>query len=251
MARPVAQPARSLLCMPFAGGNGRSYSSWQGLLPPHLAATTVQLPGRERRTRDPVPVGLPALAADLALELGPALPEGFTVFGHSLGGLLAYEFVREMRATLSREPSCLILSGVAAPDHLPDARRYHRLSDDDLLTEIADMGGSEQHVLDHVGLRALILPVLRADLHNYDTYRYRPDEPLHCPLIAYGSCDDLRVSENAVGAWRAYTTGPFEKRMFPGGHFYFNEHPKEFAADLGSRLRRYAATWPPCLPRST
>jgi surfactin synthase thioesterase subunit len=40
-----------------------------------------------------------------------------------------------------------------------------------------------------------------------------------------------------VRAWRDHTTGPFELRVFAGGHFYLNEHATAVVDEIARHLR--------------
>ena len=228
-----------LLCLPFAGGGNRSFESWRQLLPESVQLQTVRLPGRETRLAEPPPAGLVGLATDLASEIGPFLTGRFAVFGHSMGALLAFEFVRALRQGFGVQPSCLVVSGTRAPQRQDEAFRYANLTDAQLRTELERMGGTDAEVLRDADLWELMSSILRADLAACDAYRYQPGEPLGCPLVAYGSRDDSDLDEDSLAAWQQQTTGPFDHRMFPGGHFYFQQWPEAFAMDLVKRLTRY------------
>lgn len=227
-----------LICLPYAGGGGRSYESWQHLLPPGVDALTVRLAGRECRFDEPLPEDLAAEAARCAAELAPALTDRFVIFGHSMGALLAYELVLALRDRIHREPECLIVSGSPAPTQREHVKRYEHLDDAELRAEIEAMGGTDLELLHDLEAWALIRPVLRADLLMCDRYRVTSAEPLSCPIVAYGSrADELPVE--SLEMWRALTTGGFERRIFPGTHFYFQHIPEAFAMDLSKRLHRH------------
>lgn len=228
-----------LICLPYAGGGGRSYESWLHLLPPGVDALTVRLAGRESRLNEALPEDLAATAAGVATDLASALDDRFVVFGHSMGALLAFEFVRALRRAGRPEPECLIVSGIAPPDRLDDAKRYGHLDDADLRAEIEAMGGTDSELLQQPELWELTGPIVRSDLVMCDRYRATPDDSLSCPIVAYGSYDDGELTEDALEHWSTHTTGAFERRMFPGDHFYFQRIPEAFAMDLSKRLHRH------------
>ena len=68
----------------------------------------------------------------------------------------------------------------------------------------------------------LMLPLLRADLTICETYRYVAEAPLPCPISAFGGVLDDHVRRTDVLAWGAETSGRFQARMFPGGHFFLD-----------------------------
>lgn len=225
-----------LICLPYAGGGSRSYHSWQHLLPPRVDPVIVQLPGREGRLAEPLPDDLVAQAVRAAAELAPLLSGRFAVFGHSMGALLAFELVRELRDKHALECACMIVSGSPAPGRRESAKRYGHLDDAGLRAEIKEMGGIELELLDDPEAWALIRPVLRADLGMCDRYQMTAGAPLDCPIVAYGSRDDCDAP--AIESWSEHTKGRFEQRIFPGDHFYFQAIPEAFAMDLGKRLHR-------------
>jgi surfactin synthase thioesterase subunit len=227
-----------LVCLPYAGGGSRSYQSWDNLLPPEMDPLIVALPGREGRIAEPLPEDLAAEAAHAAAGLAPSLPGRFAVFGHSMGALLAFELARALR-DLGRDPACLIVSGAVPPGRRGHAKRYGHLDDAGLRAEIKEMGGTDTELLDDPEAWALIRPVLLADLLMCDRYQMAAGAPLGCPLVAYGSRDDPDVPAAAIGPWAEHTTGRFEQRIFPGGHFYFQSFPEAFAMDLCKRLHRH------------
>jgi medium-chain acyl-[acyl-carrier-protein] hydrolase len=69
----------------------------------------------------------------------------------------------------------------------------------------------------------LMLPTLRADFKLCETYAYKAEAPLECPILAFGGLGDRRVREPDLAAWAAQTNGAFSLRMFPGGHMFLNE----------------------------
>jgi surfactin synthase thioesterase subunit len=228
-----------LLCLTYAGGGARSYDSWQQLLPQTVDAQTLRLPGRENRIDEPLPLDLRALAKEVAAEVGPYLRGRFAIFGHSMGALLAYELTHALRTSFGIEPACLFVSGMRAPDRIGRMARYGNLDEDDLRSAVGTMGGTDREVLANAELWELFVPIIRSDLAMCDNYTHVPTEPLGCPLVAYGSKQDTDLDDESLHHWGAHTTGPFQTRMFPGSHFYFQRWPEALAMDLINRLHQY------------
>jgi surfactin synthase thioesterase subunit len=89
-------------------------------------------------------------------------------------------------------------------------------------------------------LLRVVLPPLEADAELYRGYAYQEDEPLSVPIRAYGGALDPHVTREQLEAWRAQTSGSFELRLFPGGHFYLREHQAELLDALGGELAQTA-----------
>jgi medium-chain acyl-[acyl-carrier-protein] hydrolase len=222
--RPTRRPVRlRLFCFPHAGGGASAYHAWPAGLPPWLELCAAQLPGRENRWREAPARTLGQLVDELAEALRPFLDVPFAFFGHSMGALIGFELARRLRREHGRDPVHLVVSGRQAP-HLPSRRPpLHDLPEAELMERLRVLGGTPDELWEHADLKQLLLPVLRADLAVCEAYRYRPEEPLECPITACGGADDVEVSPEEVLEWSVHTAGGFNARFFAGGHFFWQD----------------------------
>jgi medium-chain acyl-[acyl-carrier-protein] hydrolase len=91
-------------------------------------------------------------------------------------------------------------------------------------------------VIDDPELKAIFLPLLRADVTLLDTYVYAPERPLDCRITAYGGSADRRVTHAALEAWREYTTQSFQMRLFSGAHFYLQAERVQLLQAMSQEL---------------
>jgi surfactin synthase thioesterase subunit len=216
-------PARlPLFCFPYGGAGASAYRDWsRGGLPEWIDVRPMQPPGRETRFREEPYTRLEPLVADMvgkvALERGP-----FALFGHSLGGLVAFELARELRRRGRTGPALLVVSGFGAPHLLRDRPRVSHLAPDDFWREVQAHYDVTPEIVAEPLFRELAYPVLRADLEIVESYVYREEPPFDFPLVALGGIGDPEASPEQIAAWKEYSRQPVEVRMFPGGHFYVN-----------------------------
>jgi pyochelin biosynthetic protein PchC len=222
-----------LVCFAHAGGSASYFHGLSGLLAPAVEVLALQYPGRQDRHSEAAPTDLRTLAEEIAEVLRPWAAQGpLAYFGHSMGALVAFETARRL------PPSALFLSGRRAPSTYR-AERVHLLDDDGLVAETALLGGTDTRLLQDPEIRALVLPVLRADYRALETYRPDPECVVDAPVEVLLGDRDPRVTEEEARAWKAHTTGGLALRLFAGGgHFYLAEPERraELAALITDRL---------------
>ncbi|MDQ2588937.1 thioesterase II family protein [Saccharothrix yanglingensis] len=229
--------APRLVCFPHAGGSASWYHPMSHALAPDVSVLAVQYPGRQDR-RGEVPLDDVGAIARQVAPLVADLPGGPpALFGHSMGALVAFEVARLMTGKHDEAPAHLYVSGRRAPDrHRSEA--VHLMDERGLLAEVAALGGTGAANLRDRDLVAMVLPPLRADYRAVETYRHTPGEPLTCPVtVLTGDADPKTTAAEAEG-WREHTTGAFDLRVYPGGHFFLTDHQAEVLDLLRGGLTR-------------
>lgn len=254
-ARPAQSDVIRLFCFPYAGGGASVFRSWTTELSPAVEVCPVRLPGREDRWREPPLTELSALVPAISEGLAPFLQPPFGFFGHSMGAFVAFELARQLRREDRRGPAILIVSGARAPQ-IPDPDpQSHLLPADELLADLQRLGGIPSEFLHHRELVSLLLPTLRADLSMCETYAYRDEPPLGCPIAAYGGQHDDKTPIEHLAPWKTQTSRAFQLRMFPGNHFFFLKEARAAVMQaLRDELRghsRVAAAPPVLSPRAS
>lgn len=213
-----------LFCLPYAGGSAaRVYHDWQPALPGHVELWPLELPGRGARMAESPCSTVDGLVDDLERTVLPAADGPYALFGHSLGGLLAFELARRMEHAHHRPPQHLIVSGFEAPDLPTEPDLDHLLPDDAFRERLRELSGTPREVLDNDDLMDLLIPVLRADFTASSTYRLgSPWLRLSCPLTVFGGLDDPEAPPHTLRAWQHRSTGPFRLRLLPGNHFFLH-----------------------------
>ena len=223
---PTPQPQRRLFCFPYGGGNAATYHNWSQYLPTNVELCAIQLPGRSNRLHEQPYIALPELITTLAHVIEPLLDMPYTLFGHSLGALLAFELTRELRRRNQRAPEHLFISARLAPQlPLPPTQHLATLSDHDFVTTLkSQWGGIPTEMSENSTLMQLMLPTVRADFELFQSYRYTDELPLNTPITVFGGLHDQNVSKNELLCWQAQTTQAFAITCFEGGHFYLHDN---------------------------
>ncbi len=229
LARPRPNPSasRRVVCFPHAGGSASFYRPWVQHLPPGHELLAVQYPGRENRYAEPLIPTADEIAAATARALLAEPVRDTVLFGHSMGAALAYETLRLLEAEGATHFTRLCVSGRRITD-FPEESDPAPRTDDELLTAMSELGGTQAAVLREPDLRELFLPIIRNDYHLIDAYRPPRDAaPLRADVIALIGTDDPQVDQRQAKEWAAVTAGTFAWHAFPGGHFYLMDHTRQ------------------------
>lgn len=241
-ARPNASARLRLFVFPYAGGGPSAFRAWPELLP-NVDVRVVHLPGRESRLDERPLDDLNAIVQGATAALASFTTEAkgpFAFFGHSMGAAVAFRVARELRARGAAAPEALVVAGSRAP-HLPRTGPIrHGLGDAAMVDQLRSMQGTPSSVLDDPEIRALVLPIVRADFRALELAEPVVVEPLDVPIAAYGGSEDTGVPSESLDAWGALTRREFVRRTFAGGHFFLQPRAREVAAALAADLTSFS-----------
>lgn len=212
-----------LFCFPYAGAGASVFRQWAAAADPSIEVQGVQLPGRESRLREPLLTDINLVVDALIHDAIDFLDKPFSIFGHSFGALIGFEFTRRLQRLSLPLPQRLFVSARQAPQVLLHGAKTHLLPESQLKEELRHYAGTPEVVLQDNDLMRVLLPVIRADLTINETYDYIPAIPISCPISAFAGLKDRKISISSIEAWAAQTTQDFKVHYFDGDHFFIKQ----------------------------
>ena len=223
-----------LYIFPHAGGSTQYYVPFARAFSGDMKRIAVQYPGKRGAHDLAAFTSISDLADGVSKMISPQDDHdgGIAFFGHSMGGLVAFEVARRFEEA-GRKVAALFVSACAAPgrsgyDHIPE-------SDRGLLDAVSEMTGLNPEFLENEEFRDRILPTLRG-FKAITKYECPSDATLSCPIYAYLGDDDEVATTEKVLPWAQRTTAEFAMREFPGHHFYLDDHLSDLVADIEGKL---------------
>ncbi|MFC7556720.1 thioesterase II family protein [Pseudoroseomonas wenyumeiae] len=135
-----------LLVLPHAGGAAHGYLPLRQALEPAVPVLCHELPGRGKRSREAKVKNLNSAVDDI-LQASAELRQGtWSVFGHSMGALLAHALVRRLLELGQALPQGIYASGTVAPS-ARQRKSISQLPRDDFWREIRAYGGVPAEIL--------------------------------------------------------------------------------------------------------
>lgn len=224
--------AGATVVFPHAGAAAASYRVLAAALAAGGDTYVVQYPQRADRLSEPAHESVHDLAAGLFQAAPWPNVAPLTLFGHSMGAVVAFEFARvaETHGAAVRKlwvsagpPPCV----VADMPELPT-------SDDGLLADIADLGGTDPELLADEEFSELLTTAVRADYEAFNRYDPSPDVRIGADIHVLGGHDDHRIGTGVLRQWERHTAGSFAVSLYEGGHFYVYDHVDAVAAQVNA-----------------
>ncbi|OBG26707.1 non-ribosomal peptide synthetase [Mycobacterium sp. 852002-51057_SCH5723018] len=226
----------SVIVFPHAGGAAAAYRSLAKALSANdVDAYVVQYPQRADRRNDPAADSIGALALEL-FEAGdwPSVAP-LSVFGHCMGAVVAFEFVRI--AERNGVPVRALWASAGQPPSLVAGFGPLPTSERGVLADMVDLGGTDPVLLDDQEFVELLVRAVQADYRALNAYSCRPDVRINADIHALGGHGDHRITREMLAAWETHTSGRFTLSDFEGGHFYLNDHLDAVARMVSADVR--------------
>ncbi|WP_024646108.1 thioesterase II family protein [Pseudomonas syringae] len=239
MSAPVSL---TLFCLPFSGASAMFYSPWRRKVPEWLNVRPLELPGRGMRMDEALQTDIVQLASQLADEISAELDKPYALFGHSLGGLLAFELAHALRDRGLPAPLALFASATAGPARRDVSEYAVAKTDEQLIARLRSLNGTSENVIGNEELMQLMLPILRADFLLCGSFVYGEREPLSVPIHVFGGKQD-RVSVEELLDWQQETCTGFSLDMFEGHHFYLVDEQAQLLRHLRRYSEQHLARW--------
>ncbi|MDH6629847.1 surfactin synthase thioesterase subunit [Streptomyces sp. LBL] len=149
---------------------------------------------------------------------------------------MAFEVARRLQgpAGPGRSVRLFASGGIARPYRPKGSAEV--FGDGDILVHLRALGGTDERFFASEELQALVLPALRADYRAVGAYEPPGPGRLGCPITALIGDADERTSPEEAATWRERTSGSFDLRVLPGGHFYLDACQEQVAGIVTDAL---------------
>lgn len=231
---PQTAGCPQLLIFPHAGAGASAYRHFSEAFSADFEVFVFQYPGRQDRAGEPALESLPRMAMGAFADFRRSSHnrgEPLMTFGHSMGALVSFEFVRLAEAAGMRVRQ-LAISAAVAPSHAA-AKPPHPSGDEEILDELIMLEGTNADVFADREVMRLALPVIKGDYRAFDAYACPETVTVNAPVHVICGDRDPVVTMPDLYAWGKHTDS-LQVTMFDGGHFFLNDRIDEIAELLTS-----------------
>lgn len=199
------------------------FNGWGARIGAEIEVWAAQPRARGMRFNEAPLATVDAMVEEYLAALRPSVDMPYAFYGHSLGGLVAFELTRRLEAQ-GTGPVHLFI-GASTPPHLGLLHEeIGHLADGPFVEAIQERyAGIPAVVLEEPDLLAMFLPALKADFAAYEKYSFRRTGPVKCPMTVFAGADDAGIAPHIVEEWERHAGGGFAMHTVPGDHFFLTE----------------------------
>jgi external thioesterase TEII len=166
---------------------------------------------------------------DIYTELVANIPNPY-LYGHSMGGLIAFLVASRMEA-INLPIQAVLIGACRAPPTVVDSH-WSILSDHEFFQRIRDVGGVPETFRDSPADFQKYLPSIRADFRALERFVAQPLEfdlrPISTPMWVFAAQNDRFARPETVEPWTEYGLSA-DFGVIKGDHFFVQNNPDPFA----------------------
>lgn len=232
-----------MFCLVHAGGFAMRYDAMADLLAKKSNDGITMIPleyaGRGQKYGEPFYTTFDELThrmgEEIAGMLGPSEP--YCLFGHCMGGYAAMETAYYMQEVYHNPPVMTVISGASSPVFV--VTRETGMTDEETISYLREIGGTEETVLKNRIFETELLPILQADLDIIKTYRFTHENKKLQSYVAatYGE-KDFVCQVGRIEEWCMIADKDIVIQRFAGDHFYFEKDMEAYTDFLCEQYRK-------------
>jgi len=215
-----------IFCLHHAGGSASVYREWGAHITKNVSVISIELPGHLSRMGEAPIADVRELVRRLVEEgMMKFMDKPFYIFGHSFGGMLAYEISLYLQEHHNTSPLCLFVSSSRALSKFTTKdSAYANMSSRQVVEYLNNLyhDVNMDKLLASPSLLDVFGPIIKSDMVAIGGYVFQAGSPLlRCPIKYYcGTEESDLIADTEL--WRDLCRFPddFEARQFKGGHFY-------------------------------
>lgn len=227
----------NVFCLPYAGGNKYSYREFKSKAPAFLNFIMLEYPGRGARISEPLTTDIHKIVNDLYNQVKNMVEkEDYAIYGHSMGGLVAYLLTVKIAENKLKLPLHLFITGTTGPSApTRGEKKRFMMNQDEFIQEIRNFGGMPHEVLENKELLLYLEPILRTDFEASESYIHGNYPVLNVPItVITGTEEDLEPSN--IEMWQNESSYKVDFKRLPGKHFFIFDYVPEIIQIIAKKI---------------
>lgn len=218
--------SNKIFAFPCAGGTASNYNKWQGLIDDYFFP--IEYKGHWTRYDEGQYISYDELIEDMIhyIKMNANVGDEISLFGHSMGGWVAYSVAKILAEKENFNMGVLFLSSCVPIIDLDDS--FIMKDEADIKKFLSRVRQVPQKILNSDFFMENLLPAIKNDfLLIEEAKRFEPlkSGKLDMPITCFcGNHDSIILKPSGkMQRWKSYTNRLYEYYEFKGNHFYLYE----------------------------
>lgn len=224
---------KRIIFFPFVGGQSLSFKSLARELPDDMDVMAIDLPGHGWANGKCID-DFEEMIDLLYNELLAYFNGDFYLFGHSLGGIIAYR-ISQMLEKENIHPKRVIISASPLPHRIDEYRYIGDKDMKELIKIMSDFGGINSVFLDNEKHLEYYFKTIKADIDAFLKVSISINNPIKSPVTVFYSEDDSFVNYTDIFEWGIYGQDVSFQKV-KGKHIFVQTEFKEVSQSLVNLL---------------
>ena len=235
----AGQGKTQIICFPYLGGHAFSFRDVGNKLEGDSQLWAANPPGHIGATGEVIK-DIDGMVEYYITELQNIVKDNYILFGHSMGGVVAYFLAqRILRFQNISPPKAMVISASSVPLYFKD-KKYADMLDKDLNETIISYGAMPKEIMSNEDFMRYLLPIFRADFQVLESSAVHSYVPLDIPVyLLYGESDPIGTA-SAMRRWTDYFQNMIQ--LIPinkANHMFIHDKASEVAKILKQILTNY------------
>ncbi|MFM9984617.1 MAG: SDR family NAD(P)-dependent oxidoreductase [Flavobacteriales bacterium] len=228
--------SKRIICFHSMGVGASLFTNFLLTPPEDTDIIAIQLPGRENRMSEPHINNIDEVVEMLFPIISEFLDKPYVVWGHSFGGIIAYETIHKIKSHGLRTPEHFNITATIAPDLVKLWQNR------DVVIRVLNENNRAEYLtalsryIENPEFLERILPVMRKDMPLLTSYNFRYKGQLDIPITCWAARQDDMVYTDEVFEWEKFTSGEFNKIEVDGDHWFINSNKELILENLNTML---------------
>lgn len=228
---------KCMICIPFAGSGASLFAGWQRIMGDDMEILPIQLPGREERIAEKPVTSVDEAVISIAQAVVPAINgRDFVIFGHSMGGLIAYALTAKLEKDYGMSPDLCVISA-SSINICAKKQKVSEMSDEELIQELSSYGGMDEQLLSLPDYLKMYLDIIRNDYKIIEDFAASDKTSVRSPFRLYSGTEDTLIAKDDMKEWYGLTSSGVTEKVFEGDHFFIKKHVDDICKDILDNIR--------------
>ena len=215
----------TIFIIPHAGGSSAYYSRFKLYHDDYLEFIPIELSGKGKRIGEKEYHSFQELVFDVYTIISRHMQSkecDIAVWGHSMGGIIAYEVMKLLERRYLNRTKLLIVSGCDTPENLNISHSFEVKDVERIRADLIQREWIPEPITSDNKTFDFFINILLNDLRLLSDYKYEDaDKQLNVPIVLINGSNDTFV-KHKESDWDLYTKGVVYYHIFEGGHFFMD-----------------------------